>query len=291
MSWLWLLWACDPGEPVDTGELPSWEAPACPQVSAAEEAGTVEDDALTELSGLVASRAHPGRWWAHNDSGDSPRLFALGDDGADLGRVDLPDATAFDWEDIARLPGGDRDRIFVADIGDNARIRQQVTLWEVAEPAPDDTVAAVVAHALRYPDGARDAETLLADPLEGTLWVVSKSDQGSGLYRADLEAGTLDFTLSLPFGQGALEEGGPLATGGDVSGDGLWVVVRTYNGAWLWPRDPARPLAAAFENDPCRVDLLIEPQGESIAFTAEDAALVTISEGRNEPVYWYGVAE
>ncbi|MEZ6192975.1 MAG: hypothetical protein R3C45_17010 [Phycisphaerales bacterium] len=36
---------------------------------------------LNELSGIVRSRAYPGVWWVHNDSGDEPRLFAINAEG------------------------------------------------------------------------------------------------------------------------------------------------------------------------------------------------------------------
>src|SRR5438045_5677919 len=57
-------------------------------------------DALTELSGIAASRAQPGVYYVHNDSGDSPRIFALDRAGTELGQLCLAGATNVDWEDI-----------------------------------------------------------------------------------------------------------------------------------------------------------------------------------------------
>ena len=50
---------------------------------------------LVETSGLVASRRPRGVLWSHDDSGGNAELFALGLDGADLGRVER-----------RRVPGG-----------------------------------------------------------------------------------------------------------------------------------------------------------------------------------------
>jgi hypothetical protein len=47
---------------------------------------TVTHPPLNELSGIARSRAYPGVWWVHNDSGDEPRLFAIDAEG----RVVMP---------------------------------------------------------------------------------------------------------------------------------------------------------------------------------------------------------
>lgn len=62
---------------------------------------TVSDRELPELSGLAASRRWPGVYWAHNDSGDGPRLFAFNRRGQVIARIEVEGAEAVDWEDIA----------------------------------------------------------------------------------------------------------------------------------------------------------------------------------------------
>ena len=49
----------------------------CDGMGPGEEVGTVADPAVVELSGIVASRAHPGVLWVHNDSGGAPAVYAL----------------------------------------------------------------------------------------------------------------------------------------------------------------------------------------------------------------------
>ena len=36
---------------------------------------------LDELSGIAASRRHPGIWWAHNDSNNVGTLYAIDETG------------------------------------------------------------------------------------------------------------------------------------------------------------------------------------------------------------------
>ena len=87
-----------------------------------EPVGELTDPELTETSGLVQSRLESDRFWAHNDSGDSPRLFALRESGAALGIVTLDIDLAVDWEDMAMGEIGGDPILVIGDIGDNREI-------------------------------------------------------------------------------------------------------------------------------------------------------------------------
>ena len=85
---------------------------------------------------------------------------------------------------------------------------------------------------LVYPDGPRDAESLLADPATGRLYVVSKGVFGGSLYAAPerLSAGRPN----------RLEEVGPvlaIATDAAFFPDGRHIIVRNYTEAavYSWP--------------------------------------------------------
>ena len=80
----------------------------------------LEDGAIDESSGVVASRRNPDLFWTHNDSGDGPFLYAFDLNGGKRGTWHVTGAKAFDWEDIAAGPGSTLD---IADIGDNDAAR------------------------------------------------------------------------------------------------------------------------------------------------------------------------
>lgn len=89
---------------------------------------------LNELSGVVLSRRVPGLLYAHNDSGDSARLFTLRlSDGATVGPASgypLTGATAVDWEDMC----SDGKNLFIADLGNNANMRRDLKIYTLADP-------------------------------------------------------------------------------------------------------------------------------------------------------------
>jgi hypothetical protein len=253
-------------------------------------AATVAQPALVETSGIAESRENDGLIWAHNDSGGNPELFALGIDGSDRGRWTLPGATAVDWEDMVRGHGEEGvDRLYMADIGDNGAQRPNVVVYRAPEPEvpagpAGGALADVEALTLTYSDGARDAETLLSDPVSSDLFVVSKQLVGRpGAYRIPGGAepgGTLTMARVSDVGV----DPGTLITGGDVSVDGSVVALRTYTGVLLFPRADDQTVSDALAGTPCEAPAPAEAQGEALAFDPDGRGYVTISEGVNPAI-------
>jgi hypothetical protein len=280
-----LLAACGGGssgtppapQPSPSAAAEAARPPLCARELRVEEVGRVTAPAATELSGLARTR--DGRFWAHNDSGDGPRLFELAPDGSLRREVTLLGAQAVDWEDIA-IRGS---TLYVADIGDNRAQRQDVTVYRLREPEPGATTASVERVVLTYPNGPRDAEALLIDPRNGSLAIVTKDYGGHSEVYTGVPL-THAATLSLGFG-GAV-------TGGDVSADGRTIVLRTYDRAFVWTREPDEPLGEALKREPCvaGAGLLHEGQGEALALDRRGRAFYTVAEGAGAPLRRYGAA-
>ena len=230
--------------------------------------GTVDAPAATEVSGLALSRS--GTLWAHNDSGDVPRVLALDRRGRFQREVAVSGAEAVDWEDIAI-----RGRtLYVGDIGDNLAQRPNVSVYRFAEPPAGATGVTATRIDLRYADGPHDAETLLVDPRTGAIVVVTKDIGGrSGVYVA--AKGVLRRRATLKLGAGQL------LTAGDVSGDGRTIVLRSYGRAFVYERHAGESLPRALKRAPCTADanLILEGQGESLALTRDGRAFYTLPEG------------
>jgi hypothetical protein len=268
--------------------------------------GTIPNDSLSELSGLAASRRNPGVLYVHNDSGDAPRIYALDEKAQLLGACTIRGAAAGDWEDIAVGPGPDPNQswIYIGDIGDNTAKRAEILVYRVPEPkvdaaTPFDRMTIGPAQVLRfvYPDGPRDAETLLVDPLTRDIYIASKRDLVPKLYRAAYPQSTTQRTT---LEQVALLPVGLFPTGGSVSPDGRRVIVRGYFSAALWerpvgegtPNAPKRvgdpvPLWRAFTGKPRTIPLAQEPQGEAIGFDRKGEGYFTISEGKHPRLYYF----
>jgi hypothetical protein len=269
--------------------------PACTGFAPGTEVGRVSDPAVVELSGIAASRAHPGVLWVHNDSGGAPEVEALTGTGAPLGHYAIDGATATDWEDIGIGPGPERGRsyLYIGDIGDNLDQRDHVTVYVVFEPeaAPDGSGGSLpVAEELtiRYPGGPANAESLFVDPLTGDLYIITKVTLGnSRVLRAAAAAVARGGEITME------DVGGfqvrSLVTGADISPDGSTVLVRTYEAVLAFRRTPGATVASAFAKRPCTAPSIQERQGEAVAFSADGAAYYTSSEGDAPPIHRFGV--
>ena len=223
---------------------------------------------LREASGLAASRTVPGRFWTHNDSGQ-PVVYGIDARGAVTTNVRLTGATVEDWEAIAVGPCNGGSCLYVGDIGDNKATRKQITVYRVQEPSGSGQGAAAEPLHATYPDGAHDAETLLATS-DGGLYIVTKGETGPiGLYRfpQNRKSGGSTQLERVGAPRAAGKGDADRITDGAVSPDGAWIVLRTKTALMFYA---AKDILAGPWREASRVDLraLKEPQGEGVAFGA-----------------------
>ncbi len=246
-------------------------------------------DPLVELSGLVASRAQPGVLFAHNDSGDTARFFAIASTGAVAQTFVLDGGSAQDWEDIALGPCPSGTCVYLGDIGDNLRIRTNYAIYRVPEPTvtSGSTNVAWERFPYEYPGAARhNSESIFMHPSSGRLYLVTKEDTApSEVYRFPLpfdssRVATLELvaTLTVPSNTDR-----PL-TGADVNVCGTAVMLRMYN-RMVELRLP--PTETDFEKiflvDPVTVPTAMEGQGEAVAYGADGRSYFTASEKLVDP--------
>lgn len=264
----------------------------CPQFLAGTAVGALQSPLIGEASGIAASRKNDNVLWVHNDSGDSARIYALSYDGTHLGIYDLDGASASDYEDIATGPGPVKglDYLYIGDIGDNGAQRTDITVYRVAEPVVDDnqspveiTLSGADPIRLQYPDGPRDAETLMVDPLTKDIYIISKRESLSRVYRAPYPQSTsstttLEYLCELPWRK---------AVGGDISPTGNSIIVRGPGNASIWKVENGSQLWQAFAGTECSIPLVAEPQGEAICFAGNGFGYFTVSERNYQPLYYF----
>jgi len=244
---------------------------------------------IAEASGLAASSDNPGVVWTHNDSGGAASLYALGRRVQLRATLPLAGASNIDWEDIARGPGptGAADWLYAADIGDNDAVRSSVRVYRTAEPnlsgfsdgaqlAPSPTSSVE----LVYADGARDAEALIVDPSSNDLYLITKREARSRVYRARApsfagESATLSFVRELSYGD---------VVGADSCPDGRTVLVKRY---FALDAYIGSSVADALAGSPSPRLLEAEPQGEAVAADPKCRGYYTLSEGASQQLIRY----
>ncbi len=277
-------------EPDGSGPPP---LPECPAFLGGMMVGQVAAPDLSEASGMVVSLQQEDVAWLHNDSGDMARLFALATDGTYLGSWTLQVGVPFDCEALALgpAPDGEGDHLFLADIGDNGKVREALWVYRTPEPLVDGegppgevTVTDVTTLTLRYPGGqAHDCEAFAVDPVTGDFYLFTKTgDVLSEVFRAPAPAAGTEVVLE---DAGSLEQG--LVTAADISASGDRILVRGYFDAALYRRLPGQEVVDALLGPPCPVPIIAEPQGETVAFAPDGAGYFSVSEGTSQPIYFY----
>lgn len=264
--------------------------------------GTVASDRATEISGIAASRKNANVLWGHNDSGGGRTIFAFSAlDGAHLGDYRLNDARNRDWEDMAIGPGPEPglDYLYVADIGDNDRDRDEVHVYRVAEPFVDVNDPAferieledVVRLDLVYDDDkSHDAEGLFVDPTWGDLYLLTKSQDGDRRTRLFVAPSPLE-----PRGNNLAYEvlddheaesfdGRVLGVDASADGDRVILLTRGENVARLWYRPQWLPLWATFLFDPCPINVP-DAHLEAITFDPQGQDFFVVPEGEHPDLY------
>lgn len=238
---------------------------------AEEEAFTISDDRITESSGL-ARDVDQNLYWTVNDSGDSGTAYALTEDGELEGtigfRADVVDVEAVQYA---------QNTLYVADIGDNDAEREFVTVYLLNGPQAADETVLYGAFDLAYPDGPQDAETLLINPDNGEIFVVTKGEDAA-IYQAPTEpsrgsVNTLTKVADAP----------PYVTDGTFLDDGR-IALRSYVDVKII--DPEQDYQVVGQ-----VAAPLQPQGESVTLDLAGENLLLGSEGEQSTVYQVPIPE
>jgi hypothetical protein len=242
--------------------------------------GTIDAGELAEVSGMIASRKNKGNFWVINDSGNQPRIYLIDRFGRIVHSAWLKNCRNRDWEDLAIKTNTEtgEPQLVVADIGDNGARRDHINLLVFDEPdwtnTKEDTIHSIEIINLIYEDGPRDAETLITDPLNNAIYIITKREERVRMYQIpktiDAEGATvLTLKGTLPYHN---------ITSGDISQDGSEIILKSYNLIFYWQRKGNQSLLDAFG---ARHELLHykpEPQGESICWSHDAKGFYTLSE-------------
>ena len=227
------------------------------------------DSRIIESSGLARSSYARDTLFTHNDSGDTARVFAIDPSGRTQAVLTLGGVRSRDNEDIA---AGPNHKLWLADIGDNRRVRDDIKVYRFTEPsALSSQTVPVTTYRLAYPDRPRDAEGLLVHPVSGRLYIVSKSLTGAGIYAAPSTLSTtkvnrLTRVASAP----------SLIKAASFSPDGSRFVLSGRYSVYVYRSIGGTPL---------RVPKPPLQQGESVAVSRGGGSVFVGSEGSNSPVY------
>ncbi len=262
-------------------------------------AGKIEDPDLIEISGLCASRKHPGLLWAHNDSGDDSLLYLMDETGGAHGRTLIRNVKLNDAEDIACAPcppslAPGEFCVWLGDIGNSiSKKREILPIYVIPEPdlvegkLPEE-VDALAKIEVSYPDSEIiDSEALVVSNDGTRLFLFEKIDAASArVFGSSGSISTSDVN-SLDLLGSFASPGVPIHLGRMITGADLYqssLVIRVYTGIYQYQVDPENFLPFS-EMLQVALGPLTESQGEAVAYSLNGEAIFSASEGSDQDLH------
>lgn len=261
---------------------------------------TLANRELDEASGLAQSLADPTLLWVLNDSGGLPALYRVGLNGNDHGRADVAKTMNWDWEALTAFSYQGRPALLIADTGDNAAVRDTVTLYAVSDPGRTGTPELIWRLDFRYEDGPRDCEAMAVDAQTQHIYLLSKRDRVPVLYRLPLPSSAPKGPLvaerlgeigALPKVPSQNIKNSPnsarylsMPTAMDFLADSSGAVIVTPKDAYRYSRGPGQSWLSALRAKPTVITLPVLRQIEAAALSAEGSDLFITSERRPAPL-------
>lgn len=253
--------------------------------------GLLTEKSMDEISGMAASHRYADHFWCHNDSGDKARLFLINLKGELMHTLYLENAKNRDWEDIAvyKDPSSGKSTLYVADIGDNIAQYDYGQIYILEEPnlnlsEQEIKIQSYQTLTFTYPDGPRDAESLMVDPANRDIYIISKREKNVGLFKISYpypkEKIVAKKVTDLPY---------TYIVAGDIASDRSAVVIKDYNSVYHFSLVKDQKIEEALLAKPYLPPYIREPQGESICWSTDSKSFFTLSEeslGKIQPVLY-----
>ncbi|RYG53428.1 MAG: hypothetical protein EOO01_04350, partial [Chitinophagaceae bacterium] len=164
----------------------------------------VKPGKLDEASGIADSKTYPGFLWVEQDSGNPSQIYLLSHNGEYYKKIKIKGASNRDWEDMALANGPEKGKnyIYLGDIGSNNMSATKYFIYRFPEPAAGiDTVHTYDKLTFQYPDGSHDAEAMLVDNSTKDIYVISKRDKPSGIYKIPYPQSATEINKAVLVGQ------------------------------------------------------------------------------------------
>lgn len=261
--------------------------------------GRIESGDVQESSGLAASLCQSNVYWTHNDSGDDAFLFAMSEQGKNLGTYRVTNARNSDWEDIASYKSTDGTcYLYIGDIGNNKLERPELRVYRIKEPVLSDAGPSSNAKnalatepadftAFRYQDTPHNAETLMVHPQTGDLYVLTKRLEGPSLvFKFKPQFGSEQPVLAVKVGEVAVPAvPNGLLTGGAISPDAKRVILCDYSAGYELSLNGNAGFDEVWKSKPVAIDLGDRKHGEAITFSPDGKAIVGTNEGKKAEIF------
>jgi hypothetical protein len=223
-------------------------------------------DARIVASSSLARDVGGDLYWTANRRSQRGVVYGLTPSGAVRGTLNYR-ADPVNVEALAVA----NDTLYVGDIGDNSQRRSFVTIYTFDNPRATGLTVTYSAYDFRFPDGPRDAESLLVSGA-GEILLVTKADGGGEIYAAPRS----------PSRQGVnrlnrVADAPAMVTDGVFLPGSEQIALRTDAAVYVLDASTYQTVATA--------DVPPQARSTSLAVSLDGESLLLGSSGRNAKVY------
>jgi hypothetical protein len=233
-------------------------------VAAETVAFTIKDPRIDQSSGLTRDVA-AGLYWTVNNAESTGVAYGLTATGVVRGTLNFR-AKPVDVKAVALVA----DRLYIADIGDNAHARKSVRVYRFSRPRATGLTVTYRAYDFAYPDGSHDAETLLVNE-KGQIFIVTKGKKGA-IYAGPQTASRLGINQLEKVGSAPAK-----VTDGTFLPGAKQIALRTHSTVYVLDASTYKVVAST--------EVQPQPQGESLAVSLDGNSLLLGSAEKQSKVY------
>jgi hypothetical protein len=248
----------------------------------------VSEGIVNEVSGIADSKANPGALWVEQDGGNPSELILLSHNAQLQKKIVIKGILNRDWEDMTLATGPDvsKNYIYIGEIGDNATVYNSYAIIRFPEPSSAvDSVLQSDIISFKYPDGAHDAEAFLVEPGSLDIYIITKRETKSLIYKLTYPYSVTTLNSTVAVGQLPYN----LVVSAAIQPDGKGVVVKDYSNIYYYPRESGETIQVVLAKNFQRLNYVAEQQGEAICFSNDSQHYFTLSErvNTNVSLYYY----
>ncbi|XP_067670464.1 uncharacterized protein [Haliotis asinina] len=249
-------------------------------------AGYLRNREGDDVSGLCASRVHPGILYYVNDGSDADnRVYVIDskNHGQTISKITL-NVDNVDWEDMACgpcSPGSLEYCIYILDAGSSGPgpVNKLYIFKEPEDISRDQDAEDVVT--ISFSAYTRNCETLMVSP-SGRIFIMDSTEDSFPLYEVVDGRAKYLFKVKL----WSYYEG---PKGADISPDGKGFLFKMEDRVYYFYVEEEDDMESVMTSSSNRQKFpyLVEYYGTSIAWSHTGGSFFTVSEGKNEPLYQY----
>lgn len=243
---------------------------------------SVSAGVIDEASGIADSYANTNSLWVIQDSQQPTALYLLNHNGQHGKKIFVKNVTNRDWEELAISAGpvAGKNYLYIAETGDNNQVYADYAFYRIEEPlAATDTINQVDKIAFRYADGSHDAEAFFVDPATKDIYIITKRDAVSKVYRLAYPQSTSALNIAthiidMPYA-------GAVAASYSIANKEL--VIKTYGNIYYYKQTASQSITELLRGPSISLTYIQEPQGEAICFSNNNTGFFTLSERTGVP--------